>query len=232
MTIKKFHELVFFFLDKDRVGFFSHEEVDLNAHFAQVDYFNELRPKPGWKGATYGQNTYVNEALNPFKVVKEFSNADSPDGLIDLSGENTNLPQSAQFFSMWVQGFNNDTQETEYHGVPCLNDDELPKRLNSKLLRVSERYPVCAWASNQHLQLYPKVPMAGKISYLKAPCPPQFKYTMNDREVVYSEAGSTHLEWNDSYINQIVVRTCQYMGVNVSAGDVVQAMMQKQTENA
>ena len=58
-----------------------------------------------------------------------------------------------------------------------------------------------------------------------------FAYTQTGRAVVYNSATSVQLEWNESSINKILIKTVQMFGVNLSDEMIIQFTEQKQQQD-
>jgi hypothetical protein len=222
MTIDKVYELILFLTVSEKKGKHTPEEICNALHLGQTDYYNSLRPKQAeQQGEVLAQSTYIHEALNPFRVVKPFTNGDTPNGLLTLSDSEHILAVMTQTSSEGV---------ALYSPVPIVNDDELANRLDSQIVNPTERRPVVNYNSAKVVQFYPMTPKAGKVFYLKSPTPPVYGYRESGRDLIYSAARSTDLEWNDSYIPQVIMRALQYLGANLDAETVYQAAQQKQAE--
>jgi hypothetical protein len=222
MTIDKVHELVLFLLVSEKQGKHTPKEIDNCLHLGQTDYFNSLKPQFGVQFAVMGQGTAIHEALNPFRVVKAFTNADTAAGVLKLADSEHTMG----FMTQITDGSNN----VLYGPVAMVNDDELAHRLGSQIVGPTERNPVAHFSNNKEIQFYPKTPKAGKAFYLKGPVAPVYAYTEVGRELKYSAGRSTQLLWNDIHIPQVIMRALQYLGVNLEADTIFQAAQLKQAE--
>lgn len=219
--INEVHSIIRQLLVQEKTGKSTPEEIDKALDLAQIDYFNSLRPQQGAQMPVYAQGTYVAEALNPFLRTVEFNNANTPSGLMTI-------PQSEQLLTVMTQNVANSV--TLYSPVPVVNPDELAHRLRSQIVMPTEADPVVIFETNKKLQFYPAAAKAGKVIYLVLPTKPKWGYLEDGRNLKYSPARSTDLEWNVSYIPQVITRALQYLGVSLSADAVFQVAQQKQME--
>lgn len=81
-----------------------------------------------------------------------------------------------------------------------------------------------------YIQFYPINTYTANITYLKKPDDMVWGYTLTGQVPVYSEALSTHPEWSDTDMNEIIYLALSYIGVNLKDPDVSQfANMKTQT---
>jgi hypothetical protein len=222
MTIDKVHEIMRLLLVSERTGKNTPEEIDNALHLGQIDYFNSVKPQQGSALPVMGQGTAINESLNPFRVVKDFTNSDTPSGILSL-------PESEHVLAVQVQTTSGSGIK-QYYAAPMMNDDELAHRLDSQLVGPTERYPVVSPQGCKKIKFYPETPKAGRVFYLKTPEAPKWAYVENGRDLKYSAGRSQDLEWNDIHIPQVIMRALQYLGVNLEAETVFQAAQLKQSE--
>jgi hypothetical protein len=221
MSIDEVHKIIDLLLVQEKTGKNTPEEKDRAIHLGQMDYFNSLRPQMGSQQAVGAQGTYINEALNPFRKVFPFNNGNTSGGRLQLT-------DSEHLMAILTQTSEGST--TIFSPIPLVNEDELANRLQSQIVMPTERNPIAHFITAKEVQFYPATPKAGKAFYLKTPEAPVWGYLETGRNLKYSEARSTDLEWTDAHIPQVIMRALQYLGVNLSADVVYQAAQQKQME--
>jgi hypothetical protein len=107
--------------------------------------------------------------------------------------------------------------------IEVLKEDELPSRLNSQIIPVTTYDPVGYFVSGWDLQLYPQSTQSGVLFYLKRPAAPVFAYTLiSARVIVYNQGASTQLEWSDPYVEKILLKALQTIGINAGEADIEQ----------
>lgn len=207
-TLDQIHDFIDLVSNKNMNGWFSPEEKDMALHRASLWLFEDCY-------RSYALNQKAQDDLAPFKKSYTFTNSSTPSGVITL-------PANYQhFLGGWVQAFNNSTQSIVYEGFSILNDDELAYRLGSQLNPVSIIAPVGQWLGQGKIQLWPKVPNAGYLTYLKYPDKPEYVYVMDGRAIVYDSFNSSQLEWDESNINKVVHKALSYLGISIGSGDLV-----------
>lgn len=237
-SIQQVHNLIFFFARKQQNAFFSHDDVDMLLDFYQMAVFSKMTGRPeGQPGMMplpqtgYGQTQYFDDALSPFKKTVNFLYADTPKGLITLPSNYERLT------SIYAIVSNNATGQTDHKGIQVLTEDQVPGRLDSQILPPSLSKPFAVFAGvnssgGYQIQLYPNQPMAGVYTYFMRPPAPKFSYTMNGRQVVFNQAGSTNLLWNDEVQVNLILATLQAVGVNITDQIIEQLSQIKQKEGA
>lgn len=212
MDLFDVHNDLIFLANKEQ-NYWPHEDIDKVLHRAQWWLFNEYYE-------VYGKTQTLHDAMSPFKVAYTFTPDNTPGGLITLK------PKYEHLLGFYVQYYDNDLQRVRYDQIDIVNEDELGYRLNSQLTPVEITSPIATIVSSDPdtagLQLYPKEPNTGNLTYLRQPARPVFAYSIDGRKVNYNKNNSTQLEWNESSINQIIIKALQFLGVNISATQLVQ----------
>lgn len=208
MDLELIHNRLFFLANKEK-NYWTPEEIDAKLHMASIDRFDHFKP-------AYGKTQEATDALTPFKVKKTFTTSNTPGGLISF---NTDY---FHFLGGYVQYLDNTAGKIVYEELRQINEDELGGRLNSQITPVAAETPVYTTPIPGQLQLYPEEPNTGYCWYLQTPEPPNFVFTMEGRTKVYNKSNSTQMLWNESCVNQIIIKTLQYLGVNIQAEALVQ----------
>ena len=205
MDLQTVHNKIYLLANKEQ-HFWPHETLDDVLHSASLWKFNEY-------AAAYGVTQLLHVALAPFKVNYPFNTGNTPSGLITLPATYERL---LSFYIQYTDGV------VRTKDVKEVNEDELGGRLDSQLKPVTITSPIYTETSKGNIQLYPQQPNSGYLFYLRTPVKPAFVYTVSGRTVTYNSAGSTQLEWNDTTINQLVIKAVQLLGVNIEAIPLVQ----------
>jgi hypothetical protein len=149
----------------------------------------------------YGVNQTVHDSLKPFLVRVQFTSAS--DGTVSFASDYMHL--LAGVFTVTGSTVNK---------MRFINPDELPDALTNQLRAVSTSSPI-ATDTDLGFQIYPQSQQVGFYSYLRRPATPVFDYTQVGRVITYNSSGSTQLEWQDNYIDNIIARALSYLGINM-----------------
>lgn len=228
MNINDVHRVILFILDKEQQGFVTHGEIDDMLDRAQMvlinQYFNNPRMPLAAQPQAYSENQRIHDSLSAFKERYTFTTADTVSGVLTLPVDFMHL------LSLYTTVFNATLARNVYSAVQILNEEELIERLESQVIPVSADDPIGIMNKQNKIQLFPETPKAGGCFYLRRPAKPVFGFTQSGRAVTYSSGTSTQLEWRQSDIQNIIVIALQYLGINLSAQDVVQFAEAKSTQ--
>jgi hypothetical protein len=212
MTINDTHDWLDFILKKTRTGFFSREQKDNALHKAQLGVFATYF-------AEFLQTQYVHEALKPFRETGTLTTNSTgfvayPSGYEHATG-------------IMVSYYDNITQQNDVNGLRIYKEDELPDALKSQIRPVTYTSPI-GTLRKTGIQVYPKNAIYTlEISYLSTPVKPVYGYTVSGIVETYDPSTSTHLQWADTYIMPVLMRTLEYLGVNMQDPNVVQYANEK-----
>lgn len=105
--------------------------------------------------------------------------------------------------------------------VEFLPDSEIGQRLSSSILYPSKSYPAFS-VYDSHFKFYPCSLGIAKLTYLRYPAKPEWKYKTNPNgRPVYDPAASIDSEWGENNLNEIAVRVCSYLGIHLSRVDLL-----------
>lgn len=204
MTIFDIHNWIDFLTNKAQGVYYTHEEKDMALDRAQMQYFNE-------QYAYYALAQKVQESLSPFKTKYTFLTSDTPSGLLTT-------PSGYQYL-IGGRVIYMDGSHTRYKSLKVLSSDELAYRLDSQLRPVTATKPVAVMAGKVSgislIQLYPKQTFAGEIDYLKRPAVPKYAYTQSGRTFTYDSINSVQMEWGESELNEIIIRSVSFLGISI-----------------
>lgn len=225
MTLDKAYELLNFYVNKYQGAYFSPGELDLVVDRAQRTLFNSYYVK-------YASSQRLDDALAVFKAILQFSNVTTPGGALSIPADYLNLLAIHTI----VQDANGITRNRP---VQLVTEDELVYRLNSQIVPASTYDPVAILQGGTAieegtaiLQLYPKEPTAGLMTYLRQPVAPFFSYSViSGRVIVYNPSTSIQLEWSDKDIVSILLLALNMLGINISEQDIIQYSEVKNQQN-
>jgi hypothetical protein len=222
LSIKDVHDRIIFLLDKNSAEHKSHEEIDLVLDMAQMDVFIDFlgNPKTYQPGRpvpiiAFGENQYINSALNKFRTTYTFNNGNTPGGVLTLPADC--ITPLALKTDVWSAAQNRNITRK----VVPVNEEELIERLEDQLNPVTLYDPIALYNVNGQMQLFPEQPQSGKLYYLRRPRKPLYSYTMTGR-VETLQVGSLDLEWSDNIIGDIIAKALKYFSVNMSSAELYQ----------
>lgn len=216
MDLKLIHNRLLFLANKEQ-NFWSRPEIDEKLHMAQLWAFNQY-----YRG--YAKSTEIQDALAPFKIKYTFTTSNTPLGVI-----NFNDTRYAHFLSLYVQ-YTDGKGRVRTSDKKQVNEDEIGSRLDSQLTPVTLTTPVINIKGKGQIQLFPELPNSGYAYYLQYPLAPNFYYTQVGRAITYDAALSTQLLWNETCINQIIIKTLQLLGINIDDKALTQFTQAKEQE--
>lgn len=225
MDIGELHDFLQLLENKAQTSWHTPAEYDLAIHQASKDLFSDKAPR-------YGEDEQVKAALDPFVQVYQITPANSAAGLVTLpQGLGSASPLNfARILSAVAVSYDNTAMQVVYRDIDMINNDELAKRLSSQLKPVAYSWPVATSNGNGVFQLFPQLPNTATFTYLALPVKPNYAYTRSGaggRVLTYSPGGSTQLQWNDSFFDEIVSRACVPLGLNMDNDKLVAFMNQK-----
>jgi hypothetical protein len=220
MNINDIHNNILIILDKEQQGFVTHDEIDRVLDISQMALFNTYfnNPKSAQQGQTYWKSQRIDDSLSPFKEKFTFASG----GAISSTGVITLPVNFMNLLSLYTTVYNSTLARNIYSAVQVLNEEELIERLESQVIPVTSDDPIAIMNKNNQIQLFPESAQSGGIYYLRRPVKPVFGYTQVGRVVTYNSGTSTQLEWKQDDINNIIVGALSYLGVNLSANDIVE----------
>lgn len=212
MEINDIHALIDKITRKEINGWFSPGHKDAALHQASLWAFNQ-------RYKSYAVNQEAQDDLAPFKRIYQLLPENTTGGLVSL-------PESyMHFLGGYVQSFDNDRDSITYTSFDIVNDDELPIRLSSQLIPITETSRIGQWVGKGKIQLWPKTPASGFTTYLKTPDAPHYSYSVLGREIVYNAGDSTQLEWDENNIMNVVIpRALSILGVAIESDNIVKYM--------
>lgn len=211
------YDLALYIIRKQRGAFQTYPELDNIFNLGQLDLLNEYIDE-------YALNGKINSGLTPFKANYQFTPTTSPDGLITL-------PDDYQLMLLsYTQSFNNERDAIEYGEVRFYNEAEWINAINSQLRPATIKKPAAKIIGKQ-VELFPKVPNAGILNYIRTPAVPFYSYTIVNRVITYDANDSTQLEWADLQIPKVIMKALSYIGINLDEDKITAFAETKEKES-
>lgn len=218
MDLQVIQDTLNFFINKSQGVFYDPEEIDQMLDNAQLSLYNDYYIK-------FATSQRLDDALAPFKTTYTFTNGTSPDGLVATPDDYLDL---LDVYTIIMDATNTPRRRP----CPVLAEDQITYRYNSQVIPMSVTDPFCNVVANWDIQLYPKVPQAGVITYLKRPVAPVFVYSLvSGRVIVYDQNASTQLEWGSKDCLSIIMKALSFAGCNISENDILQYAETKDQQN-
>lgn len=223
MTVNEIKQWVEFELNKSQSGnTLNKDEFNLALSMANQEYFKLKyglpedyapgRPLPRQAWSVTQENI---DALSPFLMGK--GGRDLPQLKVDINGQAT-IPNDYIHYS-----------SLRYNGKPIevVSNDVFGDRLQSPIVYPDEKYPICTFYSG-YIQFAPKGLGYVDFDYLRMPVTPVWAATIVNDEYVYNEAGSTQLEWGESYHQDIANLCLKYASINIRDFNMTNVANQRQ----
>lgn len=208
MNLDDAYKFLNFWIGKFTGAWYSMEELDLLVDRGQMGLFNDEKQK-------YATSQQVKDLLSPFKKTYNFVEADTPNGLITIPS-NENYQHLLDITRVYTED-----GQTRYSAVDLPNEDERTYRLKSQINSPSINEPIAEPQGKGIFQLWPRLASAGWVTFLRRPVKPFYKYTIvSGRVIVYDNAGSTQLEWQEGDQNAVLLKSLQSIGINLSEQDI------------
>jgi hypothetical protein len=205
--IDKIHSFLQWLGKKQQGKFISPTEIDNALDRASIDMFRE----------EYRQYELTQEITDAMSVFKAKANLTPTAGLV-------NIPTTyAHAVSISYQPADASKEEVE---VKIIDDARWHNRLKRKTATPSLDLPVCHFLSGQ-IEVRPKNLSNIILTYLKFPSPVKWGYTIVSGRPVYADTGGTNgdsidPEWPEITHNDLIFRTCSYLSLFISDGDLMQ----------
>jgi hypothetical protein len=198
--IKEIHDQINLLTTKGRTGYHSPGDIDIAVYKASKDLYNLYFKE-------FESNNALHDSLRPF--------ATSP-AVITLSGTGQyTLPAD------FIHDIGEITSGSTDVMVDVVDRAALALRRADALVPPSASYPICTFYET-YIQFYPINITNVKFAYLKKPIQPVYAYTIVSGRAVYDDANSVDVEWNETDVGEVMVRTLSMLGVNLEDMKLVQ----------
>tara|TARA_R110001592_G_scaffold260755_2_gene525508 strand:+ start:6586 stop:7290 length:705 start_codon:yes stop_codon:yes gene_type:complete len=227
MTINEIYNAVKFFANKEQKGFVKPSEFNTLAKQAQLEVFNEKMDKiRKFKSAERTGTNYRASVEDPTDFLSEISNL-----LVD---NNLSYNSSTNLFNrIGSDSYIEEIYYTNSSGKPTkveiVSKHNINKLLRSNLIAPSIDYPVALLKSNG-IEVFPTNITSGiKMSFYKIETHPSFGYVASGDDYVYNSSTSFQFELPESTHNDIIIKICKYIGINLRDAELTNYAVQ--TEN-
>lgn len=199
-----------FWVNKYQNSYFTIQELTDLVDSGQLSYYRDLKPK-------YATSQLVKDILSPFRARYNFTPSNTISGVISV-------PSDSDYLDLLdIQIQYQISNRTVYAPVKMINEDERAIRLNSQLSPVTVTSPIGEQLAPRFFMLYPTAGYTGIVTYFKRPQKPFFAYTtVSERVIVYDPINSIQLEWRDTDIVPLLLKSLQSIGINLSDSEVAQ----------
>ena len=216
MNIQEVLNFLQFFINKYTGAWYSPEELIEVLDRGQMALYSDLKPK-------YATSQLVKDSLSPFREVYNFTTQVSGYVIVPSTTNYLDLLDLQIYFTI--------SNRTVYCPVKMINEDERATRLNSQINPVTSTSPIGEQVAVRTFRLYPAGIYNGNVTYLRRPVKPVFGYTIiSGRVIVYNSSTSTQLEWRETEINEVLLKSLATLGINLSSEQVLQ-WAQAKTQN-
>jgi hypothetical protein len=193
-------------------GYYSPPELDAITDRGQMALYTDYQPK-------YAISQRIKDALSPFRTKYDFDFPDSLDGIVTVPSDRNYLNLLDLYIRFAISGI----PIVKRVSVEMVNEDVFSNRMDSQVNPVSATAPIGEVIALGSFQLEPQVQYRGTVTFLRRPVAPVFGYSViSGRVIVYDPTTSTQLEWNETELNAIALKTLEMEGINLSAQDVSQ----------
>lgn len=220
MNLQEAYNRLSFWINKKTGAWYSPEELDDVADSGQMSLYADLQP-------IYATSERIKDALAPFKRKWDFTPADTISGIIPI-------PSNLYFLNLLdVRITYAISGTTRYVSLELPNEDEMSGRLNSQIDPVTITSPIGEIESKQYIRVYPTGSgYNGTVTFLRRPVKPNFVYsTISGRVIVYDDAASTQLEWGENWINALLLKSLNSIGINLDDQELQQFSEMKSGQN-
>lgn len=195
------YNLALYIIRKQRGAFQTYPELDNIFNLGQLDLLSEYNDE-------YALTGKINNALSPFKKDFQFTLTTSIDGYVTVPADYLYPLMS------FTQTYDNISESTKFGEIRFYNEAAWINAINSQLRSATIKKPAAKVIAGQ-IELYPKVPNAGVLNYIKKPNAPLYVYTQVGRTITYNANASTQLEWLDLQIPKVIMKALSYIGINL-----------------
>lgn len=220
MNINDVFDRLNFYINKITGAWYSPQDLENLCDVGQLALYSDFKPK-------YATSQLIKDALSPFRAYYDFTPSDMISGYIIVP------PNSDYLDLLDIQINYNISNFTVPYGVPLINEDERAKRLRSQVSPVTVTSPIGEQIAPRYFLLYPiGNTYSGRVTYFKRPQKPVFGYSViSGRVIVYDPTTSTQLLWRDTEINQLILKSLEVAGINLTEGELAQFAEQKTQSN-
>lgn len=205
MDLQDIFDFLNFYINKFTGSWYTIEELENCLDYGSMAVYSDYKPK-------YATSQLIKDALSPFRESYNFTT--------QVSGY-VIVPDTDYLDLLDIQVYFQVSDRTIYAPIKLINEDERANRLNSQIDPVTITSPIGEQTAPRTFRLYPVGNYNGNVTYLRRPVKPVFGYTViSGRVIVYNPNTSTQLEWRDTEIPIILIKSLNSIGINLRAEDV------------
>lgn len=231
MQVNEIYDWVSFVANSYQSGKFSANEINLAFKVIAIELFNVKcgLPEQNKPGAPYPIQAYgIND-----KNIDDLAPYISHHFVINknLAGY---FPKPTNYYAFSSLSFNyvendpnckvNPTSVQRF--IKLLNDSEWRIRIGNSIIPPSVEYPI-AKVTNQGFQVAPINIKQIFLTYLQAPVPPVYGYTVVNDEYIYDPLTSTQCDFPETLHTEFCMRCVRYLGVNLRDTELEQLAEQR-----
>lgn len=210
ITIDQVYKFILFIANKEQRGDIPPAKFNNLAVIAQMEVISELLGnnenlnERGVPPYGYRANRKTNESLRPL-----------------LKGpENISIRTSGEFDYpygfIWPDAFS----KSDFNPITELQEDEYPFRKQSHIVPPTSDYPILIFR-NPYGFIDPYNIGTFKLSYLQRPPDPEWAFNTVSDEPIYNAGASVQFTLSQDFaLIRIAMKILQYVGVNLSSGEI------------
>lgn len=219
MTLQEIFNFLNFFINKYTNSWYTVQELEELLDRGQMAYYSDLKSK-------YATSQLIKDSLSPFRQTYDFTPSNTVSGYVVV-------PSNVNYLDLLdLQITFSISNRTIYYPVPMVNEDERAYRLSSQIDPVTVTSPIAEVVAPRFFRMYPSSGYTGTVTYLRRPAKPVFAYTIiSGRVIVFDEANSTNLEWRETEIIPILLKSLTSISINLPDGAISQFAEAKSQNN-
>lgn len=221
MNLQQCFDSLNLWINKYLGGYYTVAELEQLLDDGQIALYNDYQPK-----ASTSQR--IKDALSPFRASYNITPSNSIGGIVTIPANMNYL----NLLDIEIRYAISGRSITKHTALQVYNEDERADRLNSQIDSVSVTDPICEQIGDGSWQIYPESQYFGKVTFYRRPIRPVFGYTViSGRVIVYNPSTSTELEWKETQVREVLLKSLESIGVNLSSEDVEQFATLHTTQN-
>ena len=231
MQINQIWDWVSYVANGYQSGKFNAVEFNTACQVVAIELFNVkaglpegFKPGAPYVGQQYGVNDKITDDLSPF-INHHF--------IINKNAAGY-FPKPANYYTFSSLSFNyienskicNAQPTSVQRFIKLMNDSEWRVRIGNSIIPPTVEYPI-AKVTNQGFQVAPTNITQIFLTYLQAPVPPVYGYTIVNDEYIYDPLTSTQLDFPEVLHPEFAMRIVRYLGINLRDTDLEQLAEQR-----
>jgi len=216
LDLQDIFALLNFYINKSTGSFYTITELEDALDAGSLALYSDYKPK-------YATSQLSKDILSPFKETYNFTTL--------ISGY-VIVPDTDYLDLLDIQIYFQISNRTIYYPIPLVNEDVRAERLNSQIEPVTITSPIGEQTAPRTFRLYPVGAYNGNVTYLRRPVKPVFGYSViSGRVIVYNSGTSTQLEWRQTEIPSVIIKSLLILGINITSADISAFAAAKTAEN-